>query len=527
MPTRAPAFSENAGMTPNALDLDTPTPTLTERTWPPLAHAYATLGDAFSVPVAVSPLPDPVLVASSAKAAALVGLSPPRHAAEEHDWALAFGGHVGAIRDGSRATVYAGHQFGNWAGQLGDGRALLLGDWPDASGGRHSGGDARWEVQFKGSGRTPFSRMGDGWAVLRSSIREFLCSEAMAALGIPTTRALCLVGSSRPVRRERIETAAMVTRLSPSFVRFGHFEHFSYTGQTAQLRQLCDWVIARHAPACADAPQPALALLQWVVDRTAQLIAQWQAVGFIHGVMNTDNMSILGWTIDYGPFAFLDAYDPLHTPNTTDRGGRYAYGRQPAIAHWNLLALGQALLPLIDAPDSALEVVNTFRPKYVQAMQRQLAAKLGLTQLRPEDGDLFQDLLDTLEANHSDWTLSFRHLAQLTADASAPIPPALAEQGQREPQRLAEWVARYRERLRGEPRDDAERAAAMNAVNPLVVLRHHLAQHAIAQAEAGDFDEVRRLLRALERPFDAQAVPPHYTEPPPEHAPPACLSCSS
>ncbi|MDE2269410.1 MAG: YdiU family protein, partial [Betaproteobacteria bacterium] len=359
------------------------------------------------------------------------------------------------------------------------------------------------------------------------SIREFLCSEAMAALGIPTTRALCLVGSSRPVRRERIETAAMVTRLSPSFVRFGHFEHFSYSGQTEQLHTLTDWVIAQYCPDCANAPQPALALLQWVVARTARLIARWQAVGFIHGVMNTDNMSILGWTIDYGPFAFLDAYDPLRTPNTTDRGGRYAYGRQPAVAHWNLLALGQALLPLIDKPESALAAVDQFRPQYVQAMQQQLAAKLGLTEPHPDDGDLFQDLLESMAANRSDWTLSFRHLAELQADARAPIPPALAAQFAREPQRFADWVARYRERLRAEGRNDAARAVAMNAVNPLVVLRHHLAQAAIAQAEAGNFSEVRRLLHALTRPFDAHAAPAHYAEPPPEHAPPACLSCSS
>ena len=295
MPARTPAFPENARMTSAFLDFAA-TPARTTPVWPPLAQHYAALGEAFSLPVAVSPLPDPVLIAHSAEAAALVGLVRPRHAEEERDWALAFGGHVPQVSGASRATVYAGHQFGNWAGQLGDGRALLLGDWPDARGEQPG-----WEVQFKGSGRTPFSRMGDGWAVLRSSIREFLCSEAMAALGIPTTRALCLVGSTRPVRRERMETAAMVTRLSPSFVRFGHFEHFSYTGQTAQLRQLCDWVIARHCPACAAAPQPALALLEWVVERTARLIAQWQAVGFIHGVMNTDNMSILGWTIDYGP----------------------------------------------------------------------------------------------------------------------------------------------------------------------------------------------------------------------------------
>ncbi|MGC8702322.1 MAG: protein adenylyltransferase SelO [Thiomonas sp.] len=495
--------------------------------WPALDQFYAELGAAFSVPVAVNALPDPVLVASSAEAAALVGLTPPRTAAEEHDWALVFGGHVGAISGYSRATVYAGHQFGNWAGQLGDGRALLLGDWPDRSGGAHSGGYASWEIQFKGSGLTPFSRMGDGWAVLRSSIREFLCSEAMAALGVPTTRALCLVGSSRPVRRERVETAAMVTRLSPSFVRFGHFEHFSYSGQTAQLRQLVDWVIARYCPQCAAAPQPALALLEWVVVRTAHLIAQWQAVGFIHGVMNTDNMSILGWTIDYGPFAFLDGYDPLHTPNTTDRGGRYAYGRQPAIAHWNLLALGQSLLPLIDKPERALEVVDTFRPHYVQAMRQRLAAKLGLERLLPDDGDLFQDLLDAMAANRSDWTLTFRLLADLPADPQAQIPAPLAAQFARDPLRFSQWVARYRARLQAESRDAATRAQAMHAVNPAMVLRHHLAQAAIAQAESGDFSEARRLLEALRRPFDAQALPAHYIAPPTDETPPARLSCSS
>jgi len=495
--------------------------------WPELAQSFAELGPAFSVPVAVNALPNPVLVASSAEAAALIGLTPPCTADEEHDWALAFGGHVEAICRHSRATVYAGHQFGNWAGQLGDGRALLLGDWPDQSGGAHKNGYPSWEIQFKGGGPTPFSRMGDGWAVLRSSIREFLCSEAMAALGVPTTRALCLVGSSRPVRRERMETAAMVTRLSPSFVRFGHFEHFSYSGQTAQLRQLTDWVIVRYCPQCAAAPQPALALLEWVVARTAHLIAQWQAVGFIHGVMNTDNMSILGWTIDYGPFAFLDGYDPLHTPNTTDRGGRYAYGRQPAIAHWNLLALGQALLPLIDKPEHALEAVDAFRPQYVQAMQQRLAAKLGLERVLPDDGDLFQDLLDTMTVNRSDWTLTFRLLADLPADPQAQIPAHLAAQFARDPQRFSEWVTRYRARLQAESRDAAARTQAMHAVNPAMVLRHHLAQAAIAQAEDGDFSEVRRLLDALRRPFDAQAVPAHYTAPPTDETPPARLSCSS
>lgn len=494
----------------------------TASTWPPLMQRYAALGSEFSLPVAVSPLPDPVLVAYSADAAALVGLTAPRTAQEERAWALAFGGHDPGLCRHSRATVYAGHQFGNWAGRLGDGRALLLGEWDDASGGYRS-----WEVQLKGSGPTPFSRMGDGWAVLRSSIREFLCSEAMAALGVPTTRALCVVGSSRPVQRERQETAAMVTRLSPSFVRFGHFEHFSYSGQTAQLRRLTDWVIDRYCPDCANQPQPTLALLRWVVARTAQLIARWQAVGFIHGVMNTDNMSILGWTIDYGPFAFLDAYDPLHTPNTTDRSARYAFGRQPAIAHWNLLALGQALLPLIDKPEHALEAVDTFRPQYVHAMQQQLATKLGLEQLLPGDGDLFQELLDCMAASRSDWTLTFRLLAELPADPQADIPAPLAAQFARDPQRFSRWVAHYRARLQAQSRSDAARAQAMHAVNPAIVLRHHLAQAAIDQAEAGDFSEVRRLLDALRHPFDASALPPHYTAPPADDAPPARLSCSS
>ncbi len=504
-----------------------PEPAQTAQRWPPFTQSYASLGSDFSLPVAVTSLPDPVLVACSTEAAALVGLEPPRNAGEEHDWALAFGGHIEAISGNSRATVYAGHQFGNWAGQLGDGRALLLGDWPECSGEQRSDSVRSWEVQFKGSGRTPFSRMGDGWAVLRSSIREFLCSEAMAALGVPTTRALSLVGSSRPVRRERVETAAMLTRLSPSFVRFGHFEHFSYSGQTAQLRQLTDWIIARHCPQCAAAPQPALALLQWVVARTAALIAHWQSVGFVHGVMNTDNMSILGWTIDYGPFAFLDAYNPLHTPNTTDRGGRYAYGRQPAVAHWNLLALGQALLPLIDKPEHALEAVDAFRPQYVSAMQQQLAAKLGLEQPQHGDGDLFQELLDTMESNRSDWTQTFRLLAQLAADPQTEIPAGLAAQFRHNPSRFTDWVAHYRARLRTEPRDDSARAKAMDAVNPAMVLRHHLAQTAIARAEEGDFAEVRQLLAALRHPFDAHALPAHYTASPADDAPPACLSCSS
>jgi len=264
------------------------------------------------------------------------------------DWAdeqalQVFGGNGAWPGMAPMATVYSGHQFGAWAGQLGDGRALLLGEVETASG--------PLEIQLKGAGQTPYSRRGDGRAVLRSSIREFLCSEAMHGLGIPTTRALALVASPQSVRRETIETAAVVARVAPSFIRFGHFEHFAHSGQPRHhevLQRLLDFVIEHHFPALAGQPQPALALLDEVVRRTAELMADWQAAGFCHGVMNTDNMSILGLTIDYGPFGFLDAFDPGHVCNHSDHGGRYAFARQPSVAFWNLHALAQALLPLID-----------------------------------------------------------------------------------------------------------------------------------------------------------------------------------
>jgi uncharacterized protein YdiU (UPF0061 family) len=269
------------------------------------------------------------------------------------------------------ASVYSGHQFGAWAGQLGDGRAILLGEVRTPAAGTQ-------ELQLKGSGLTPYSRMGDGRAVLRSSIREFLCSEAMHALGVPTTRALCVTGSDEPVRRERMETAAVVTRVAPSFIRFGHFEHFSHGGQHDALRTLADFVIARFYPQCRDAANPYAALLAEVTRRTAALIARWQAVGFMHGVMNTDNMSILGLTIDYGPFQFMDGFDPAHICNHSDHQGRYAYERQPQIGHWNLFALGQALLPLIGQSDQALAALQAYPGLFAAELDQRMALKLGL-----------------------------------------------------------------------------------------------------------------------------------------------------
>ena len=433
------------------------------------------------------------------------------------------------------ASVYSGHQFGVWAGQLGDGRALLLGELDTPA------GDVL-EVQLKGCGMTPYSRSADGRAVLRSSVREFLCSEAMHALGIPTTRALALIGSPLPVRRETVETAAVVTRVAPSFLRFGHFEHFAHHDHNdghAHLRRLMDHVIARHYPECADAKVPALALLDAVSRRTATLMADWQAVGFCHGVMNTDNMSILGLTIDYGPFGFLDAFDPLHVCNHTDTQGRYAFGRQPSVAYWNLHALAQALLPLtgggdggggggggdVDAAKAALE---PFKEVFSNAIQARLRAKLGLATAQADDAALIDDLLRLWAAQRNDTTRSWRALAQF--DSAKGADNRVLRDQQLDLAAFDAWGQRYAQRLRAEASIDAERALRMDRVNPKFVLRNHLAETAIRQAQAGDFGEVQRLLKVLSAPFDEQPERPEleaYAAAPPDWAQHLEVSCSS
>ncbi len=318
---------------------------------------------------------------------------------DEHLQALA--GNALMVGSDPLATVYSGHQFGQWAGQLGDGRAIWLGEAASAQGPQ--------EIQLKGAGRTPYSRGGDGRAVLRSSIREYLCSEAMHGLGIPTTRALSLVASPEPVRRETIESAAVVARVAPNFLRFGHFEHFSAQGDTDSLRILADHVVAHHLPECLG--RAALwqgnvyaALLDEVQERTAKLLAQWQAVGFCHGVMNTDNMSLLGLTIDYGPFQFIDGFDPGHICNHSDHQGRYAYGRQPNVAYWNLYCLAQALAPLIDDHDMTLQVLEGYKTLFPRYLGDAMRAKLGLVgDLAPEsereaDWTLVEDLMQLMAA---------------------------------------------------------------------------------------------------------------------------------
>jgi uncharacterized protein YdiU (UPF0061 family) len=432
-------------------------------------------------------------------------------------------GNAAAREHSALASVYSGHQFGVWAGQLGDGRALLLGEIDAPSGPQ--------EIQLKGSGLTPYSRMGDGRAVLRSSIREFLCSEAMHHLGIPTTRALAVTGSPQPVVRENVETAAVVTRVAPSFLRFGHFEHFTHTANdTEALRRLVDAVIERYFPDCRDAPVPLLAWLQEVSRRTARLIAQWQSVGFCHGVMNTDNLSILGLTIDYGPYGFLDGFDPMHICNHSDHQGRYAYARQPGIAWWNLHALAHALEPALDddaesAAPALGEALSVFKDEFGATMQRLFRAKLGLASERDGDAELVDALLRLMAAERTDYTITMRRLAEFSS-----APDARNERVRDlfiDRAAFDAWAARYAQRLRDEHSHDAERHTRMQRVNPKFVLRNHLAEVAIRRAQEGDFSETQRLLRVLERPFDEQ--PEHEADAgfAPDWARDLSVSCSS
>lgn len=481
----------------------------------PLDNSFAALPPAFYTRLMPTPLPSPYFVAASQQAAALVGLDAQTLAHE--DFVAAFTGNTVPARAQPIAAVYSGHQFGVWAGQLGDGRAILLGEIAGPAG--------PMELQLKGAGLTPYSRMGDGRAVLRSSIREFLCSEAMAALGIPTTRALVVTGSDKGVMRETVETSAVVTRMSPSFVRFGSFEHWFYRDKPDELRVLADYVIANFYPELAGEPNPYKALLAEVSRRTARLIAQWQAVGFMHGVMNTDNMSILGLTLDYGPFGFMEAFDAQHICNHTDQQGRYSYANQPQIGHWNCYALGQALLPLIGTVEDAQDALDVYQPEFARKMDELLHAKLGLRTLADEDRVLLDDMFKLMQANHADFTLFFRRLGELKVDApeqDAPIRDLFIER-----EAFDAWAVQYRARLRAEHSVDSERKLAMDAVNPKYVLRNYLAQVAIEKAQNKDFSEIAKLLTVLERPFDEQPGQEHYAALPPDWASHLEVSCSS
>ena len=486
----------------------------------PFDNSFAELPPAFYTRLMPTPLPAPYFIAASAGAAALAGLDPADLPRE--DFVAAFTGNAVPARAKPLSAVYSGHQFGHWAGQLGDGRAILLGQL--------NGPQGPMELQLKGAGMTPYSRMGDGRAVLRSSIREFLCSEAMAALGVPTTRALMVTGSSQGVARETMETAAVVTRMAPSFVRFGSFEHWHYRNKHDELRTLADYVIRDFYPELAGADNPYLALLGEVTQRTARMIAHWQAVGFMHGVMNTDNMSILGLTLDYGPFGFMEAFDVDHICNHTDQGGRYSYANQVPVGHWNCYALANALLPLIKDTDAAQAALEVYVDAYGQQFDALLHAKLGLSATQENDRALFDDMFKLMQENHVDFTLFFRRLGGLRAEvqdadlaqADAPLRDLFLDRPG-----FDAWAQQYRARLRQENSVDAARSEAMNRVNPKYILRNYLAQVAIEKAQNGDFSETARLLAVLERPFDEQPGNESYAALPPDWASHLEVSCSS
>lgn len=480
-------------------------------------NRFAQLPPAFYTRLQPTPLPAPYLVGFSEDAAAAIGLDA---AATRHpDFLDVFTGNRIAAGSQPLAAVYSGHQFGVWAGQLGDGRAISLGDVPAAD------GAGRMELQLKGSGQTPYSRMGDGRAVLRSSIREFLCSEAMAALGIPTTRALAVTGSDQRVLREAAESAAVVTRMAPSFIRFGSFEHWYYNQRFDELKILADAVLEQFYPALLQQANPYKALLSEVTRRTAELMAQWQAVGFMHGVMNTDNMSILGLTLDYGPFGFMEAFDARHICNHTDSQGRYSYQMQPRIGQWNCFALGQAMLPLVGSVEDTEAALAGYEAVFEAKQDQLLHAKLGLTTSRPDDDKLIDAMFAILQNGHVDFTLFFRRLGELQIGNPAsdePIRDLIIDRPA-----FDAWAAQYRERLRAEASDDGQRRLAMHAVNPKYVLRNYLAQVAIEKAQQKDFSEVAKLQAILRRPFDEQPEHDKYADLPPGWASHLEVSCSS
>lgn len=477
------------------------------------------LPESFYRRVKPSALKNPYLVSFSPAMAELLDIDPDYMHSEEMIQTLSGNRLVRGVEP--VATIYSGHQFGQYVSQLGDGRALTYGEVLGRDG-------QAWELQLKGAGLTPFSRMGDGRAVLRSTIREYLCSEAMAGLGIPTTRALCITGSDDEVYRETIETAAVLTRVSPSHLRFGNFEIFFYRQQFTELKALGDFVLEHFYPASREAANPYLDLLQQVIDRTAYVIAQWQLVGFTHGVMNSDNMSILGLTIDYGPFGFLDTYTNDFVCNHTDQQGRYAYDQQPRVGLFNLSCLAQALLPLINdqdgnvAAEQAKAALETYQATYTRYYEAGMRDKLGLRDSRDDDSALFSGLFDAMQGQ-VDFTRFFRALGEFDEHGTqSPLRDQFVERP-----RFDNWAQSYSERLRAESSDQAKRRAAMCATNPKYILRNYQLHEAIVQAQGKDYSEIENLLRLVSTPYEEHPELDDYAQEPPDWAKTIELSCSS
>ncbi|MBA2272074.1 MAG: YdiU family protein [Chthoniobacterales bacterium] len=477
----------------------------------PFDNTYARLPARFFVRISPTPVRRPRLVRVNAPLASHLGVDPAWLASVEGVEMLAGNRVPGNTQP--IATAYAGHQFGGFVPQLGDGRAILLGEVVARDG-------ARRDIQLKGAGRTPYSRGGDGRAALGPVLREYLVSEAMAALGIPTTRALAAVTTGEQVMREDLLLGAVFTRVAASHIRVGTFQFFASRDDLEGIRLLADHVIARHYPQAAGAEERHRALLEAVVRAQAQLIAKWLLVGFIHGVMNTDNMSISGETIDYGPCAFMDEYDPKTVYSAIDRGGRYAYANQPAIGQWNLTRLAECLLPLLaddedDAVEQAQAALAAYAPAFEQAYQTGLRRKLGFFTDAEGDPVLARDLLKTMAANAADFTLTFRRLSEA---AAGPEGDAAVGSLFKDASAYDEWALRWRQRLQQEPGDPAARRLAMRLVNPAYIPRNHRVEAMIrAAVDHEDFRPFEELLAVLSHPFDDQPAFTRYTEPPQHH----------
>jgi serine/tyrosine/threonine adenylyltransferase len=476
-------------------------------------NRYAALGGKFYASLLPRPLPNPEMVFFNEHAASLIDF-PSASISSDNVLNLCSGSYLPEGSD-PLAMVYSGHQFGGYSPRLGDGRGLLLGQIRNRK-------DELWDLHLKGAGLTPFSRMGDGRAVLRSCIREFLASEALHHLGIPTTRALSITTSEEPVRRETIEKASMLIRLGETHIRFGTFEFFFYTNQHDELRQLCDYTIDHHFQDLKGMEHPYDKLLEKIAEKTGSLIAHWQAFGFAHGVMNTDNMSVLGQTFDYGPYGFMEKYNPSYICNHSDDGGRYAFNQQPKIGFWNCHALTKAFAPLIK--DETEEIIlQKYQESFYQNYDNLMLAKLGLTSGHEGDRELCEDLLELLEAHKIDYTNFFRglsHFKMKENEHSLPILKTCTDA-------FKSWFLRYKSRLEHEKSQDKIRQKQMCSINPKYILRNYLAQIAIQKSEMGDHSELKQLYTILTQPYDEQPGYEKYAHEPPEWGKNLQISCSS
>ena len=510
---------------------------------PILTNSRRQVEGAFYSNVLPTPVSRPQTIAWSMEVAGLIGLDPQEF--QNQKFANVFGGNELLSGMQPHAMCYGGHQFGHWAGQLGDGRAINLGDVVTPQG-------ETWTLQLKGAGPTPYSRTADGLAVLRSSIREFLCSEAMFHLGVPTTRALSLVLTGEEVLRDmlydgnaRYEPGAICCRVAPSFIRFGSFQIFASRGDHENLRRLVDFTIKNYFRDLGEpGPEVYAAWFNRVCQLTCKMVVDWMRVGFVHGVMNTDNMSILGLTIDYGPYGWLEGYDPGWTPNTTDsQGKRYRFGNQPLVAHWNLYQLGSAIVPLLGETEALQKALDGFLRNVEAESNQMMAGKLGLSEIASEaDQQLKNDLFSILTLTETDMTIFYRRLAAVPASDTAESDEQLlkyVDEAFYRPDEMqgevraavVDWLRRYQQRVARENISDAERAEAMNRVNPKYVFRNYLAQLAIDKSEAGDHTMIQELLQMLRRPYEEQPEFEQYAGKRPEWARTrvgcSMLSCSS